>query len=654
MAFTSVPTGVTPDVSYWVNQGLSQVDANAAAANSAAANALAQAVAVAARVDRGLVPDATDMNTMKGSTKAGAWYINGATSAGTMTNLPPGVNGTCNVFVLSGMAGYGSSFQLVAVYGTGAALWYRSMSSTTAWNAWARLDSNTTLLADGTDILSLTGFANNGIKYISSATSAGTMLNKPAGIPNAPAVVTVKSGHMSGYGFTEITWVNMGAEPGIYQTTLKSSGVFNPWVKVVTSSVTTPGKRERSVAAYQAVAVGDFIRRRGWVGTGDIGAVAFRYDHNPAFFDSKGILAKHRELNLPATMNLNSRGWTSEYSKPETYTPVTKAQVQDWALYDGIELANHGATHGNCDTEARIIEEIRTGAAELRAAFPKVAIEQWHAPGSQGTVNMGFGYGDAGDPDEWAEYLAGQEILGSHAFAGGYGGGKLHPLNGVPTNGLNHYSVEELSAAGIIAVIQAAQNQGAAAKLMMHPNVLDLTGKITTADWFSVLEYAAAERDAGRLLVLTTGGLLMADSRISTRHNLVRNAGFKGGFGQWAGTSGWSAGDAEGEVKTTTGGLLYQTFNLDTLASHAGGVREIYAQVKSTAGATVSLQLEDTTTPANYTMPSKDVVIPGDGQWHDVRTFATLPLTGTGTLTLRMGRISGGDVTLRKPGLLAA
>src|SRR5690606_12175082 len=117
----------------------------------------------------------------------------------------------------------------------------------------------------------------------------------------------------------------------------------------------------------------------GTVGTDGKPVVALRFDHGLNVFQSD-ILPLLRQYNLPASLALCSRQFTDANGVTDN-DAASFPIVQGWALADGIDVWNHGATHRDAQTVAGLTAEIATARDELAAALPRMAIEGYMIPG---------------------------------------------------------------------------------------------------------------------------------------------------------------------------------------------------------------------------------------------------------------------------------
>lgn len=364
------------------------------------------------------------------------------------------------------------------------------------------------------------------------------------------------------------------------------------------------------VAAAHQLLRERFVRSRGGViGTGGKAVVAFRWDHNPVPAIESGLIELHRQYEIPLTwahysqqVEIDKGNWHS--------TPWST--LEEFALFDGMEVGCHSQTHQDATDDERLTAEIVTSLAELSESLPSLMIEWFIIPGVGGTNYNGFI--STNSPARWYDTPAGQLVLQTYAMCSGHMGGSLHPLAGQAPIGQRHHGIETSNAADTIELITRAQTRAAGLCLMLHPVWIGRSDHMSLDDYEAVLAHVAAERDAGRLLALTMSGLAVADSsRGDHRDQLLDGL-------DWQGTGGWTADGwtiEDGVASTSEAGSSLRT-ELD-LALHAdaiGGVRELAIECRSRTGATVQVQRWTDT---------RERTIPAGEDWQVLRLFGVIP-----------------------------
>lgn len=496
-------------------------------------------------------------------------------------------------------------------------------------------------MLNGTNVDTLT---IPGTYVIPNQAAADSMLNLAVATPSLffvegdPSVSTVVfSQTQKAYGATNKTYdrIARGAGP-----------IWNPWKDTSPTPVApSPGGTASDTALANKALLDAFILGRGGpIGTGGLAAVSIRVDHGAINLRDK-VLPKARARSIPLSLAINPA--ESRLNLPES-AGVTWANYNSWAMNDAVEPWNHSMTHANAETTAALTEQLVNSRTLLQEKMPNSAIEGFAIPGvSGGTMN---GWTDANTPQHFYEYEAGRLVLANHAVCTGYILGKLRPLTGVPMNGQTHYSIDNVTdAQTAINVVKEAQATGSGLQIMLHPSQVDEAGKISSSVLHAIMDYLADERDAGRLLLLSMSGLLLADVRHSYRHNLLANGNFNGLTG-WAAAGGWTTNGEFARSTDSAAGMLTQTVSMMDRKAAAGRVRELRAEFRSAAGAVVRVTATHAGTGLSV---SRDVTIPAGDTFRPVSQYLTVPMTAA-SMAVSVGRVSGGAVDVRKVGLLAA
>ncbi|MHA7293700.1 hypothetical protein [Arthrobacter sp. HLT1-21] len=407
-----------------------------------------------------------------------------------------------------------------------------------------------------------------------------------------------------------------------------TNATWTPWTPLI-----DPTPYAVAPAAHRAALVAAFKDRRGGViGTAGLPALAIKFDHGLANFKTK-VLPLLRKYDFPWLQAINSRQLGSAGNAS------TWAELQGLLINDGGEMANHGRDHIGATGKGNIDAQILGPLGEFTTNLPAIICEAWDPPG---VLSGEFdGYSPMQTIEQHWNTYAGQLAIANHAAVSGYLPGLHRTLPADLPIGLGHATIDEQTPAWVDGVIRGAIADRAGLKLMLHPIYLDTPGYMTTADLEAVFANIAARRDAGELVVLTPGGLLLADPTTRHRNTLITNGRFTDGLNNWANTTGWTINSA-GPIPyatTATGTPLTQSFGFSRKEAQLGGVRELIYRVRATTGATVRTAATGTGINA-----AKDRVLPASPNWVQVRKQMVIPANFTGNLTVAGGRVAGGPV----------
>ena len=546
-----------------------------------------------------------NINTLK----SGAYEPVSPGAAGTM-GLPTANYGTLTVNEWAS----GATQSWVPITSSGNQLWQR-VKVGSSWGAWGRVDASVTTLLSTANVDEL----EDGI-YMPISNSAATAM----GLPSANIGPLTQRGNGTS---KQQTFAPISTNPRIYVRS-KVGTAWSAWGELGAGS-------GGAASLEHDIRVTQFRSRYGGTyGTGGKAVVTLAFDHGTNNFMSK-VLPVLERLALPASLGLNSGMYDPAYIFADSDNQTTFAQIQSAALRTGIGILNHGRMH-NAGGEPEIVG----GRNDLQAALPLVAIEGWMQSGAYGDFDSG------GSFEAYWTHPIGQIILNAHAYAMGNIQEPIKALSGDMMPGFDGQWLDNGASPinTVKGLIAEAQKVGGGVMTRMHPMYLDTPGYITTAQLTEFLEWVAAERDTGRLIVLTAAGLNLADSSSSERRNLLPGT-FRNAAG-WAGT-GWALAN-DGIFTTSGNSPLARTVNIKTHNAARGSTNEFHAVVKATSETVVRLTLTGT-----GISDARNIRIRG-GEWLDVRNYFTIPLSGADTLTAEIMRVSGGTLSVQQANIYPA
>jgi hypothetical protein len=619
------------------------------------------AAAVSAGMDGKIVPDGTDINTLR---SAGLYIVPTVTSARTMINWPTVRAGTLEVRT---RAGASLTTQHVTAYVSTTAepeQYIRATLLASSWPSWYTSGWAKGIVPDGTD---LGAWRNPGVYGIASETSAKTFKGLPT---DAAGAVIAGAGHLE-------TMPTTGSGRTLQRLTMEVAGKLRVWARTTgltasfpawqenTAAPTTGGSTEVPAAGLVAevnqnaghrhnVLRNHFRARRGGrIGTGGRGVYCIRIDHWLGDFE-RDLMPALVKYGLPCSIAMNAKNWGVPVTTEGATAPgtgnngsVTPETLQDWSLRYGFDVTNHSQTHAGTNDPDGIVREIVTGQRELQAQLPRLVVDEWHMPGVASTLAYN-GFGNGNRLENWTDTLAGRAILHSHGHASGYMQGFWHELMGEPQIGEMPQGADNRALSDRIADVEQVARLGKGLVHLIHGNAV-ASGQLTVADWEAFCAHIAAMRDEGRLLVLTTAGEAVADARTDHRAEILDNAGFDGGFTGWTGATGWTA-DGDGQASaTTTAGMLSQAMLLHSRHGWVQGSQvELVCQARATASSTLGMQVSDLSNAANFDTGTRSFALPGDNVWRSYRVNLTIPRPHDLTqFKIQVGRLDGGALQVR-------
>ncbi|SDP53162.1 Polysaccharide deacetylase [Arthrobacter sp. ok909] len=394
-----------------------------------------------------------------------------------------------------------------------------------------------------------------------------------------------------------------------------------------------------------------FVARRGGpIGTGGKVAVAFRCDHHLNRFQSK-LLPLHRQYGIPVTVAAMSQMFDLEHG-PNGSANLSFSILQKLALENGLEIANHSSTHTDAPTAQRLREEIVYSRTALAKALPKLPIELFIPPGVAGTRYQGFAGGKS--PASFQKYLAGRLITQEHALSTGYVPG-YWPMTGNPLDSMGnvHIVIENADYARRgPSFVRAAAQQGRGVCFMYHPSLMDDADIRAVEDLFA---WCARERDQRRMEILTTSGLMMSSFNSSSRHDLLsRMAGFKAGWNGWNGAAAkWALYSESGTTYARRGAGSTALYKDVSTGLYAGSARQLLVSMRSTTGIRAKIEVLDPIAPGQFNVEKIITLVPSAG-FKPVHQYVVLPLVGSPMVRVRISPLTGGELNVQEPRLLAA
>jgi len=580
--------------------------------------------------NKGKLPNGTNFNTFR---TPGLWIVPDMASAESMHNMPVVYPG---IFIVS--ADDASSVLCRQEYSTyapvndpyKAATFKRVSTGSSTFDVWTRESTDFGNAREGEDLDQLPEG-----KIGCPAPIHSTLVNAP--VNAGPGFVETKT--VVGFAIMKVQFYYEygGRILARNSNTFTTYGTWND----LTSSGGGGGTIDYSIANPFANDQRKqwFVRRRGgFIGTEGKAVYAIRVDHGAVNMRDV-ILEELNARNLPFGMCLNPSA--SRMNMAEN-AGVSWGDYQEWCAVKGMELWNHGMTHADASTTSGLINEIVRSRELLEASIPNAVCEGWMVPGVGGT-NYG-GQSSTNEIGSFADYEAGRIIMSSHAVSSGHGGSAVRPQTGLLIDGQAHLGLDSVTnPTNTLNTLRHAQDVGAAVQLFIHPSLVNTPGYTTPSVLNQIWDFLAAERDAGRAIILSPSGLLLADPSHARRNSVLRFGDFASRAGRvwtsvWANTTGWTLGN--GGVTTTSGGVLSQEVTQLGLKNGRGIVYKIVAESSSTAGATARIG------STSLTEGTRDYTIPA-GQSRTIRKLVMPPENATASFYAVIGRISGGDLTIK-------
>lgn len=397
-------------------------------------------------------------------------------------------------------------------------VWTRTgHSNGTTWRPWFLLTPSPTWVTQGA---SLSTILIPGDYTAPSAIVAGTIPDMPPEVAGQPFTLRVEganttlTSHRLNQTLTTLPYAT-GKPPREFKRSIHNSSVFVDWVETGAGAGAGGGEDSGTAIKIDMKRQASRLRRGGRVGTAGKTPVSLSFDHGFVNFRDK-LLPHLIRLGLPCTVAVN----------PDTLNGsgesegITFADLQQWSLNHGIEIAHHSRSHWDApslDTEG-FEQAILSTIPEFKTNMPEVIADAYIMPGVSGTGYDGFNAGLP--PENWYEHEAGRMILSNFPVVTAAMLGQATPALGEPTQTIDRAGVDITSWARVAEnKISSLAGTHLGMAVFNHPSKID--NGISSARLVQFLEFLAAERDAGRVEVLTVSGFAYADATSNVRMNLA-------------------------------------------------------------------------------------------------------------------------------------
>lgn len=456
---------------------------------------------------RGWIPSGTDLNDL---TTPGVHVSTLGSVSQSLLNSPTDFSNPGRVEVTtSGDQVYQSIWS-----GAGGRLMsWRRMMDGNGWKPWEVTSPNAvTRIESGTTLSSL---AEQGDYLSWHASITGSIPDTPAGMGGKPFTLRVERSSATNLVQT-LTLLPGGSDstPRTWQRGIAGATITD-WLEVgagplLSQLAPQTGRKEMLKQASR-------LRRGGVVGTAGATPVALSFDHGLTNF--RDLVLPHLiRLGLPCTLALNP----DDFGKSSDL--ATWSEIQGWSLNHGIEMAHHARSHSDVAWAQQNLTGLRnmllSTIPEMETEMPEVIADAFIQAGASGTFYQGF---STGLPAEnWWEHPAGRIVLDNFPVVTSALLGQAVPLTGEPVQTIDRIGMDYGSHATIAqGRIQACYGTHLGVSIFMHPSQLTVDGRISPQNLVSVLEWLAAERDAGRIEVLTVSGHAWSDPNRHTRLDIA-------------------------------------------------------------------------------------------------------------------------------------
>lgn len=434
---------------------------------------------------KGNLTTGTDLNTVR---TPGSYRIPTYAVATSLLNPPPEINtGSLEVIPLttstvmqrlSLSAGYSGSRSFIRTGGT-------------SWSEWEASTRIQTPLKSGDD---LDDYTAPGIYGAATSTLAESIAN--LGESSACLVIVDKIATSSYW----TVFQTVQTEDVIKRRILRSTGVHSEWSRIWPAPAGSAAGAGRSWGRPAAR-----LRKLGGYGTGGRPVVALTLDHGLDNL-TEHIADYASNRGVPYTIAVS----TAEVGSGEN-SNVDWSALQTLALAGGVELANHGPSHSD-QTGVEAITAAVVGSRDLMLAnMPQVAVDTFIMPG-HGVADGWDGLGLAQTLEAVNGTFAGQLIQQTHGVFTGDVPGSLWPMTGDLPAGVDRIGIDTGSwiTTAQERIELAARLGGYALLTIGHPSLWGQDGRTTVAQIRAFIDWLAARRDDGTIVLGTVAGAAFA------------------------------------------------------------------------------------------------------------------------------------------------
>ena len=268
------------------------------------------------------------------------------------------------------------------------------------------------------------------------------------------------------------------------------------------------GERLRDQRSVELMQQEFEFRRAGRVGVGDKAAIAIRFDDGQAAMEAT-VFPLLKARAIPFSHALISR-WQTEYPWGAGVTP---AQVTNWVNYGG-EIFSHGTDHRDYRGYDGLYEQVVTAKAEIETLLPTVRLQGFSLPGvtivyTPEERGQSRPYDGLTAPADWYG-PTGRLLTSWFPIAEAYSTAQRIPITSQPCRllyGRSHIGLDSVNLATAIQFTDQAIREKCSLRFMGHPYEFGNPGKMSVADFTTLLDYWVAKRDSGEIDIVMPSSL---------------------------------------------------------------------------------------------------------------------------------------------------
>lgn len=258
-----------------------------------------------------------------------------------------------------------------------------------------------------------------------------------------------------------------------------------------------------------AALVADLKSRLGTVDTGGKAAVALVADHGTTVF-KEWLWEEAKIRNIPFTMALSPEIHLD--GKGDSRHTATNSDIKKW-ISEGLVIASHSGDHSGAAGYFDVSRQIQTSKMKLEEKL-ETRVDCWVQPGYSLSTGSYDGFGTGQSAARYTDYYAGRMLQQTYAVVTGYVGEDYVYPGGVdlPVGVRRSLTERKDNQSSVLATIEQAIATGGKHINFCHPYALvgSSSTYVTKSEYIEYLDWLAAKRDAGDLVLLTLPQLAVA------------------------------------------------------------------------------------------------------------------------------------------------
>lgn len=264
-----------------------------------------------------------------------------------------------------------------------------------------------------------------------------------------------------------------------------------------------------SYADDHAALMDDLKSRLGTVVPEGKAAVALVADHGTTVF-KEWMWAEAKARDIPFTMALAPESHLD--GKGDSRHAASNEDIKQW-IAEGLVIASHSGDHGGASGYFDVSRQIQTSKMKLEEKL-ETQVDCWVQPGYALALGSYDGFGTGQSTSRYTDYYAGRMLQQNYAVVTGYAGDDfVYPGDvDLPVGVRRSLTERKDNQASVLATIEQAIATGGKHINFCHPYALVESSNtyVTKSEYIEYLDWLAAKRDAGDLVLLTLPQLAVA------------------------------------------------------------------------------------------------------------------------------------------------